>query len=83
MKSKIRPVSIPINRYEWHPWFAWYPSKAYVFPELVWEANKANDTNIKPPWRWVWLTYIERKRVIGGLRCEPFSFWVKRTTENS
>lgn len=80
MQSKIRPVFDPTYTRRWHYWFAWYPVKAFVSPEYVWEANKANKTLLHPPYRWVWLTYIERKYDEEGY--VP-GWWQRRVTEKT
>jgi hypothetical protein len=82
MQGKIRPVKEAFDEQKWHRWFAWYPCRALINPELVWEANKANKTDLIPPYRWVWLTYVERRYVF-SLAGWEFSGFIHRVTEET
>lgn len=63
MQSKIK---VPGTRKgqrmdEWHRWYAWRPVKATLFEDFT--------PDHEPLYRWVWLTYVERKVEIywGGM----------------
>lgn len=56
MQGKIKPAKVAVDRCKWHPWFAWFPVRASISPDLT-------PKGVYPPWRWVWLDYVERKLV--------------------